>query len=202
MGICKESDTYFRHYRVIVRAVCSCLSDMGDRDLIFMILQPVILRQLKNDLPIDKKCAVIRMILVLNSGLENLPEDIVDELGHWLSEYLIKAAVIALENESGAGQADWRRNDMFYIIPCIYLLHQSWKLFSVVLESFLRSHEYSSSTLSSQTSQIQCINYILSHMNGFKIFQRHSLSCEALIMGIMEKFRKAREPLRESRCIT
>ncbi|XP_031497298.1 uncharacterized protein LOC116262258 isoform X2 [Nymphaea colorata] len=202
MGICKERDTYFRNYRVIVRAVCSCLSDMGDGDLIFRILQPVILRQLKSDLPIDKKCAVIRMILVLNSRLENLPEDIVDELGHWLSEYLIKAAAIALENESGAGQADWRRNDMYYIIPCIYLLHQSWKLFSVVLESFLRSHEYSSSTLSSQTSQIQCINYILSHMNGFKIFQRHSLSCEALIMGIMEKFRKAREPLRESRCIT
>ncbi|CAN6467055.1 unnamed protein product [Victoria cruziana] len=195
--IYKERDACFRGYRIIVRAVCCCLSDMGDTDLIFRIVQPIILCKMKNDLSIDKKCAMIRMILALDSGSQNFSEDIVVELGHCLAEYLIKAASIALGNESGTAQADWRRNDTFYIIPCIYLLHQNQKLFSVVLESFLRPKDYSSSTLSSHTSQIRCINYILSHMNGFKILQRHSSSCEALIMAILEKFGK--EPLRESR---
>ncbi|KAK2639319.1 hypothetical protein Ddye_027114 [Dipteronia dyeriana] len=76
-------------FKSLTNAVCSCLSHMGDDSLVFQILEKVILDQLLSKPPLDNACAMLRMLVILDSKPTSLSEQSISTLSNYLSGYLI-----------------------------------------------------------------------------------------------------------------
>eukprot|EP00257_Ricinus_communis_P023061 XP_015582954.1 uncharacterized protein LOC8275754 [Ricinus communis] len=117
-----------RTFKTLGRVLCSCLSEMGDNSLVFLILERIIIEQILLTPPVVNACAMLRMLVVLDSKPTRLSEESITALSNFLPKYLIDVVHYPL------GEADESRQ-RYYILPCFFLFDRSHKLLRLVLNA-------------------------------------------------------------------
>ncbi|XP_042501520.1 uncharacterized protein LOC122079264 isoform X2 [Macadamia integrifolia] len=126
-------------FKAITSAICSCLSQMGDDNLVLQTLEKIIVDEISLNLPLVNKCALLRMLVVLDSKPTRLSEQSIIKLSKSLSEYLIDAASSIPENDDGSSDSVRLRNcvcscaSSMDLTSCCFLL---FSLFKKVVEQY------------------------------------------------------------------
>ncbi|XP_061963933.1 uncharacterized protein LOC133688459 [Populus nigra] len=79
-------------FKSLTNIVCSCLSQMGDNSIVFAMPEKVILEQMSLEPPLDNCCAMLRMLIALDTKPTRLSERSICSLSNVLSAYLIDVA--------------------------------------------------------------------------------------------------------------
>ncbi|KAJ0088119.1 hypothetical protein Patl1_32722 [Pistacia atlantica] len=119
-------------FKLLTNAVCSCLSQMGDNSLVFQILEKAILNQLLLKPPLDNACAMLRMLVTLDSKPTRFSEQGVITLSDYLSGYVVDVAHCIPEDDEMTVPT-CTRTCRYYILPCFFLFDRSHKLLELVL---------------------------------------------------------------------
>ncbi|KAJ0027211.1 hypothetical protein Pint_36174 [Pistacia integerrima] len=119
-------------FKLLTNAVCSCLSQMGDNSLVFQILEKAILNQLLLKPPLDNACAMLRMLVTLDSKPTRFSEQGVITLSDYLSGYVVDVAHCIPEDDEITVPTR-TRTCLYYILPCFFLFDRSHKLLELVL---------------------------------------------------------------------
>ncbi|XWS59392.1 hypothetical protein CRYUN_Cryun08bG0117800 [Craigia yunnanensis] len=131
-------------FKSLTSMVCSCLSQMGDSSVVFQILQKATLDLILLKPPLDNACAMLRLLIMLDSKPTRLSEQSIIALSNFLPGYLMDVVHCIPEDDART----WR----YYLLPCFFLFDRSNKLLKLVLYvigSFLTD---SSLLLASHTS--------------------------------------------------
>ncbi|KAJ6406757.1 hypothetical protein OIU84_010299 [Salix udensis] len=134
-------------FKSLTNVVCSCLSQMGDNSIVFVILEKVILEQISLKPPLDNSCAMLRMLIALDTKPTRLSERSICSLSDVLSAYLIDVAhCVPEDSDEGAGSIH-EQTRCYYLLPCFYLFDRSHKLLNLVLNVMGSSINGSSASL-------------------------------------------------------
>ncbi|KAK6139648.1 hypothetical protein DH2020_026612 [Rehmannia glutinosa] len=95
--------------------VCSCLSQIGDDYLVFQMVEKIIVDQICGEIPMDNKCAFLRLLVTLDSKPTRLSDQKCGGDDHE------SASVISVK----------RRR--YYLLPSFYLFYGSKRLLNLVL---------------------------------------------------------------------
>ncbi|GKB00375.1 armadillo-like helical domain-containing protein [Tanacetum coccineum] len=131
MEKCKNSNSGV--FRSVTSTVCSCLSQIGDNHLVFKILEGAVIDQISNKPPLENTCALLRMIITLDSKPSKLSEESISKLGNVIPGYLIDVVSSIREEEHGSSNTVRTSRSRYYILPCFLLFSKSKKLFNNVL---------------------------------------------------------------------
>ncbi|KAF8399349.1 hypothetical protein HHK36_015214 [Tetracentron sinense] len=175
-------------FKSITRAVCSCLTQMGDEALVLQISQKIILDQISLNPPLDNMCAMLRMLVKLDSSPTRLPEQSIINLSSSLPGYLIDAASYIPEDSDEPVDSNRMHICQYYLLPCFFLFDRSDKLLNLVLglmgSSLFPPHGTQNSF--DQSSRIWAIVSILIFMLKDAKVQRSLSSCKAEIKRILQ----------------
>ncbi|KAJ6330565.1 hypothetical protein OIU76_009205 [Salix suchowensis] len=134
-------------FKSLTNVVCSCLSQMGDNSIVFVILEKVILEQISLKPPLDNSCAMLRMLIALDTKPTRLSERSICSLSDVLSAYLIDVAhCVPEDGDEGAGSIH-EQTRCYYLLPCFFLFDRSHKLLNLVLNVMGSSINGSSASL-------------------------------------------------------
>nr|XP_043635308.1 uncharacterized protein LOC122606512 [Erigeron canadensis] len=123
-------------FRSVAKIVCSCLNQIGDDHLVFKMLEGAVIDQISNKRPLENTCALLRMILTLDSKPTKLSEQSISRLVNVLPGYLID--VSSLQEDSGANNTSCPSKSRYFILPCLLLFHKSEKILIDVLNAMAR----------------------------------------------------------------
>ncbi|KAK0587618.1 hypothetical protein LWI29_025899 [Acer saccharum] len=121
-------------FKSLTNAVCSCLSQMGDDSLVFQILEKVILDQLLSKPPLDNACAMLRMLVMLDSKPTRLSEQSISTLSNYLSGYLIDVVHCNPEDDDDTTESAHIQTCCYYFLPCFFLFDRCHKLLKLALD--------------------------------------------------------------------
>ncbi|WCJ34196.1 ARM repeat superfamily protein [Euphorbia peplus] len=167
-------------FKSLSNILCTYLSEMGDTSLVFLILEKVIMEQILLKPNVDNACAMLRMLVTLDSNPTKLSEQSIIVLSNFLAEYLIDIMHCVPENKATGSIAF--RQQRYYALPCFFLFGRSLNLQNLVLKAMgsLSSGNNNRST----TSQLRRVNAIVSVLlmmhNDSKMKQCLSSSREEL----------------------
>ncbi|KAF9680808.1 hypothetical protein SADUNF_Sadunf06G0159900 [Salix dunnii] len=134
-------------FKSLTNVVCSCLSQMGDNSIVFVILEKVILEQISLKPPLDNSCAMLRMLIALDTKPSRLSERSICSLSDVLSAYLIDIAHCApKDGDEGVGSIH-EQTWCYYLLPGFFLFDRSHKLLNLVLKVMGSSINGSSASL-------------------------------------------------------
>ncbi|XP_043815771.1 uncharacterized protein LOC110623015 isoform X3 [Manihot esculenta] len=143
-----EEDTKISNHQTfksLIRVVCSCLAQMGDNVLLLAILEKVILEQILLKLPLDNVCAMLRVLVVLDSKPSRLSEESILSLSNFLLGYLIDVVHRIPGDDDVPMSSSHVPKQSCYILPCFFLFDRSHKLLKLVLNVMASSMSTSSS---------------------------------------------------------
>ncbi|KAH7554167.1 hypothetical protein JRO89_XS12G0124800 [Xanthoceras sorbifolium] len=120
-------------FKLLTNAVCSCLSQMGDDSLVFQLLEKVILDQLLSKPPLDNACAMLRMLVMLDSKPTRLSEQSIITLSKYLSGYLIDVGHCIPEDDDDTTESARIQTCYYFFLPCFFLFDRSHKLLKLAL---------------------------------------------------------------------
>ncbi|KAF2289634.1 hypothetical protein GH714_037626 [Hevea brasiliensis] len=112
-------------FKELIGVVFSCLEQMGDASLVLFLLEREILKQILLKPPLDNACAMLRILVRLDSKPTRLSEESIINLSNFIPSYLIDV----VHNPKEAHF----RTLMDYIVPCFYMFESSRKLLNLVL---------------------------------------------------------------------
>ncbi|XP_039169029.1 uncharacterized protein LOC104444410 isoform X3 [Eucalyptus grandis] len=75
--------------RLLTSVVCSCLLHIGDESMVLQMIEKVIIDQMKLKPSRDNACALLRLLVTLDSKPTRLSEQTIDGLASFLALYLI-----------------------------------------------------------------------------------------------------------------
>ncbi|XP_056161020.1 uncharacterized protein LOC115685680 isoform X2 [Syzygium oleosum] len=123
--------------KLLTSVVCSCLMHIGDESTVLQMIEKVIIDQIKLKPFRDNACALLRLLVTLDSKPTRLSEQTIDSLASFLALYLIDHFSVVIPNISGdddeAAVAVLERMTHYYVIPCLFLFDRSRKLLKLVL---------------------------------------------------------------------
>ncbi|XP_015900414.3 uncharacterized protein LOC107433628 isoform X1 [Ziziphus jujuba] len=121
-------------FKSITSIVCSSMLQMGDKNLVFRILENILLAQIVLKPPLDNVCAMLRVLITLDSTPTRLSQQSITTLGNFLSEYLIDVVgCISKDEDTDSIHSSACR---YYFIPCFFLFDRSHVLLNLVLRMF------------------------------------------------------------------
>ncbi|XP_030525125.1 uncharacterized protein LOC115737229 isoform X2 [Rhodamnia argentea] len=124
-------------FRLLTSVVCSCLLHIGDESMVLQMIEKVIIDQIKLKPPRDNACALLRLLVTLDSKPTRLSEQTIDRLASFLALYLIDVFSVVIPHISGdddeATVAVLARMTHYYVLPCLFLFDRSHKLLKLVL---------------------------------------------------------------------
>lgn len=174
----------------VTSVVCSCVSQMGDKSLVFQMLEKVILDQIALKPPLDNVCALLRMLITLDSKPSRLCEESIFKLSNFLAEYLIDVAFCIPEGDDDDESTTCIRTSMmrYYLLPCFFLFDSSFRLLNLVLSTMelLITEHSSSSTLTSRTTRISATVSVLLLLHKDVKLRKILASCNSVIDRIIE----------------
>ncbi|KAG8376816.1 hypothetical protein BUALT_Bualt09G0103200 [Buddleja alternifolia] len=121
-----------RTFKRVTKDVCSYLSQLGDHDLVFRMLEKIIVDQICGEIPMDNKCAFLRLIVTLDPKVTSISDESVVNISRVLPQYLIDIIYNVEEDDHDSAIAVKRR--LYYLIPSFYLIHGCNRLLNVVLK--------------------------------------------------------------------
>ncbi|XP_022766966.1 uncharacterized protein LOC111311659 isoform X2 [Durio zibethinus] len=160
----------------ITSIVCSCLSQMGDSSVVFQIIEKAILDLILLEPPLDNACAMLRVLIVLDSKPTRLSEQSITALSNFLPGYLMDVVLCISKDDVRT----WR----YHLLPCFFLFDRSNKLLGLVLNvigSFLTASNLSiashTSTKTEVGSILQRIASLQSSELKMTLEERHRFQC-------------------------
>lgn len=111
-------------FRSLTGRVCSFLSQMGDPSLLFQILEDVVLDLISQRLPVENTCALMTMLIAVDTRPTRLSEKSILKLGDIILSYMIDVAEFFPEHEERMkfdSVCTWH----YYLLPCFFLLDRS-----------------------------------------------------------------------------
>ncbi|XP_040361345.1 uncharacterized protein LOC112203486 [Rosa chinensis] len=119
-------------FKSITGIVCSCLLQMGDSSLVFKILEKMVLDQMLQNLPLDNVCAMLRMLIALDSEETIISEQAFVSLVKILPRYLIDIVHCIAEDDGKASGSLSSSACCYYLVPCFFLFVKSHRLLGLV----------------------------------------------------------------------
>ncbi|KAK6147635.1 hypothetical protein DH2020_018547 [Rehmannia glutinosa] len=128
-----DGKSNWRTYKYVTSIVCSCLSQIGDDYLVFQMVEKIIVDQICGEIPMDNKCAFLRLLVTLDSKPTRLSDQSIVNISHVLPKYLIDVVsnVGGDDHESASVISVKRRR--YYLLPSFYLFYGSKRLLNLVL---------------------------------------------------------------------
>lgn len=173
--------------RLLTSVVCSCLLHIGDESMVLQMIEKVIIDQMKLKPSRDNACALLRLLVTLDSKPTRLSEQTIDGLASFLALYLIDICSVVIphisEEDDEAAVAFLDRMTHYYVLPCLFLFDRSQRLLKLVLNEMesLISGRTSLSCLKNgshgtdHSTSVIAIVYVLQLMHkDFKIRQIQS----------------------------
>ncbi|KAM3357389.1 putative protein isoform X1 [Capsicum galapagoense] len=185
-------------FKSVVRAVCSCLSQIGDDVLVLQMLEKIVLDEIFHKRPVDNVYGFIRLLISLDSKPSRLSEQAVNRLIEVLPEYFLGVVNNIPEENGEATKLLIRRTRHYYFLPCFFLFDRSHMLLSQILkvmESFIRGKVSSlpphqnGALMKDHSSRILSIVSVLLFMHGDIKMQKLLKSCKTEIRNILESMR-------------
>ncbi|KAL5545725.1 hypothetical protein UlMin_005412 [Ulmus minor] len=133
-------------FKSITSMVCSYMSQMGDNSLAFCTIENILLDQIAARPPLDNVCAMLRMLVTLDSKPTKLHQQSIASLGNLLPGYLIDIDRFVPKEEDE--NSIYSRTQLYYLMPCFLLFDRSHKLLNLVLKTLGSLITTSSSSLS------------------------------------------------------
>ncbi|XP_039026289.1 uncharacterized protein LOC120159822 [Hibiscus syriacus] len=118
--------------------LCSFLSQMGDNSVVFQILEKAILGLILLQQPLEIACAMLRVLIILDSKPTRLSEKSIIALSNFLPGYLMDVVLCIPVDDVQTWQ--------YYLLPCFFMFDRSYKLLKLVLDvigSFLTDNNFS-----------------------------------------------------------
>ncbi|XP_058003361.1 uncharacterized protein LOC131169038 isoform X1 [Hevea brasiliensis] len=119
-------------FKELIGVVFSCLEQMGDASLVLFLLEREILKQILLKPPLDNACAMLRILVRLDSKPTRLSEESIINLSNFIPSYLIDVVHCMGGFDAEPKEAHFRTL-MDYIVPCFYMFESSRKLLNLVL---------------------------------------------------------------------
>ncbi|MBA0615680.1 hypothetical protein Godav_015799 [Gossypium davidsonii] len=118
----RESDVKVSNhgaFKSLTSVLCSYLSQMGDSSVVLQILDQAIIGLILLQPPLDNACAMLRVLIVLDSKPTRLSEQSIIALSNFLPGYLMDVVHCIPEDDVRT----WR----YYLLPCFFLFDRSNK---------------------------------------------------------------------------
>ncbi|KAL4340356.1 hypothetical protein GQ457_08G017540 [Hibiscus cannabinus] len=125
----RESDVKVSNhgtFKSLTAMLCSYLSQMGDSSVVFHIVEKAILGLILLQPSLENACAMLRVLIVLDSKPTLLSEQSIIALSNFLPGYLMDVVHCIPEDDVQT----WR----YYILPCFFMFDRSSKLLKLVLD--------------------------------------------------------------------
>ncbi|XP_058003358.1 uncharacterized protein LOC110634711 isoform X7 [Hevea brasiliensis] len=119
-------------FKKLIGVVFSCLEQTGDASLVLFLLEREILKQILLKPPLDNACAMLRILVRLDSKPTRLSEQSIINLSNFIPGYLIDVVHCMGGFDAEPKEAHFRTL-MDYIVPCFYMFESSRKLLNLVL---------------------------------------------------------------------
>ncbi|XP_057526367.1 uncharacterized protein LOC130805595 isoform X2 [Amaranthus tricolor] len=121
-------------FKSITGRVCSYLSQMGDPSLVSQILDDVLLDHISQKLPVDNTCALMAMLISVNSSPKRFSEKSIIKLGDIILSYMIDIALLFPAHEDGQMESKSLCTWHYYLLPCFFLLDRSPMIAKLLLD--------------------------------------------------------------------
>ncbi|TYG54114.1 hypothetical protein ES288_D09G163000v1 [Gossypium darwinii] len=125
----RESDVKVSNhgaFKSLTSVLCSYLSQMGDSSVVLQILDQAIIGLILLQPPLDNACAMLRVLILLDSKPTRLSEQSIIALSNFLPGYLMDVVHCIPEDDVRT----WR----YYLLPCFFLFDRSNKVLKLVLD--------------------------------------------------------------------
>ncbi|XP_076958532.1 uncharacterized protein LOC143634296 [Bidens hawaiensis] len=185
--ICEKSNT--GHFRSVTSVVCSCLHQIGDDHLVFKMLEKAAIDQISNKLSLENTCALLRMIITVDSKPTKLCEQSILKLGSVLPGYLIDVVSSFGEEDIGLTNTINTSRSRYYILPCFILFYGSERILNNVLNvmsSFILGHD--SLTFDGKNGQAVTIDHSVRILAVVGIFLL--MNADARVWKILQCYKK------------
>ncbi|KAL0346974.1 UNVERIFIED_CONTAM: Receptor protein kinase TMK1 [Sesamum calycinum] len=177
-----------RTFKYVTSIVCSFLSQIGDDSLVFQMLEKMIVDQICGETLMDNKCALLRLLITLDSRPTRLTDQSIVKISHVLPQYLTDT----VSNVREGDHEEKRRR--YYLLPSFYLFHGSKRLLSLVLNvmgswvskvsSSLGTHHHYPSV--DRSTMVCSICSVLLHMYKDVKIRQILLTCEIEIGTMLQ----------------
>ncbi|XP_048501199.1 uncharacterized protein LOC104892105 isoform X3 [Beta vulgaris subsp. vulgaris] len=126
-GTCRtmEKEANLLIFRSVTGRVCSFLCQMGDPSLLFQIFEDLILDLVSQKLPTYNTCALMGMLMVVDSKPTRLSEKSLIKLGDVILGYMIDVTLLFPEHEERQMASNSLYTWRDYLLPCFFLLDRS-----------------------------------------------------------------------------
>ncbi|XP_021289785.1 uncharacterized protein LOC110420739 [Herrania umbratica] len=152
-------------FKSLTCMVCSCLSQMGDSSVVFRILEKAILDLISLKPQLDNACAMLRVLIMLDSKPTRLSEQSIIALSNFLPGYLMDVVHCIPEVDGNeATVSNHVQTCRYYLLPCFFLFDRSNQLVKLFLNVMGSSLTDSSLSFESHNST-QYATDSLSQMN-------------------------------------
>ncbi|XP_057506266.1 uncharacterized protein LOC130789508 isoform X3 [Actinidia eriantha] len=187
-----ENDEISNHgtFMSVTSAVFSCLLQMGDDYLVFQILEKVVLDQLPLKPALDNSCALLRVLVALDSRSTRLSQQSIMNLGNFLPGYLIDAVTLFPEYDDKSLAPVVKSACHYYLLPCYFLFYRNNKLLNLLLNMMASLVTEKRSSLSSfasdHSSRISAILSVVLLMHKDVKIRKILSSCKAEVDLILQ----------------
>ncbi|XP_041997501.1 uncharacterized protein LOC121747513 [Salvia splendens] len=128
-----DGKSHWKTFKNVTSVVCSSLSQIGDDNLVLQMLEKIIVDQICSDIPLDNKCAFVRLLLALDSKPSRLSDLSVVSMSHVLPQYMTSVLSNVRYNDEDSMSVISVKRRQYYLLPCYYLIYGSKRLLSLVL---------------------------------------------------------------------
>nr|XP_016474049.1 PREDICTED: uncharacterized protein LOC107795860 [Nicotiana tabacum] len=182
-------------FKSVVRAVCSCLSQIGDDVLVLQLLEKVVLDEISHKRPVDNIYGFIRLLITLDSKPTRLSEQTINRLSDVLPEYFLDVMTHIPEEDNESSKILIRQTRHYYLLPGFFLLDRSNILLNQILkvmESFISANvstllpHQDGALVKDHSSRILSIASVLLLMHGDVKMQKLLLACKTQITNILQ----------------
>lgn len=127
-------------FRSVTSDVCCWVSQIGDDHLVLKLVEGPLIHHISNKAAdsiglLENTCALLRMMMTLDSNPTRLSEDSICKLANILPSYLIHA--FSFSQQQNLGEEDGG----YYLLPCFVLFGRSERLLREVMASFVSDCE-------------------------------------------------------------
>ncbi|XP_051150563.1 uncharacterized protein LOC127264984 isoform X2 [Andrographis paniculata] len=119
-------------FKYITKRVCSYMLEIGDSYLVFQMLERPIVDQICSEMPMENKCAFLRLLVTLDSNPTRLSDLSIVKISRVLPQYLIKIIFNVGDDKHESTSLTYAKR-RYFLLPSFHLFHRSERLSSRVL---------------------------------------------------------------------
>ncbi|KAL6575087.1 hypothetical protein OROMI_012372 [Orobanche minor] len=147
--------------------------EIGDDYLVFQMVEKIIVDQICSEMPMDNKCAFLRLLVTLDLKQTRLSDQSVISLSYVLPKYLVDVVSNVGEDDLELASVKSVKRRHYYLLPSFYLFYGGKRLLNLVLHVMGSWISEVSSSLGSpghinlsvgRSTMVRAVGSVLSHM--------------------------------------